>query len=153
MSKFDFILSVFPHRTTEDITEKYPREPEMRYNSTLTSPVCKEICSTSFPRVSKYGKELHHLLALPAKEKRGYFLHRKHCLIFADHSNCIRGISSDWLIFLCWIRFRDIWLKYFQLQDLRPWTMSADNTTEAADRNVEIWKIKKLIKSLEAARG
>lgn len=31
--------------------------------------------------------------------------------------------------------------------------MSADNTTEAADRNVEIWKIKKLIKSLEAARG
>ncbi|XP_068677752.1 eukaryotic peptide chain release factor subunit 1 [Montipora capricornis] len=26
-------------------------------------------------------------------------------------------------------------------------------TTEAADRNVEIWKIKKLIKSLEAARG
>lgn len=30
--------------------------------------------------------------------------------------------------------------------------MSADNT-EAADRNVEIWKIKKLIKSLEAARG
>lgn len=25
--------------------------------------------------------------------------------------------------------------------------------TEAADRNVEIWKIKKLIKSLEAARG
>lgn len=31
--------------------------------------------------------------------------------------------------------------------------MSSDNTTEAADRNVEIWKIKKLIKSLEAARG
>ncbi|CAH3032555.1 unnamed protein product [Porites lobata] len=31
--------------------------------------------------------------------------------------------------------------------------MFADNTTEAADRNVEIWKIKKLIKSLEAARG
>jgi len=30
--------------------------------------------------------------------------------------------------------------------------MSAE-TTEAADRNVEIWKIKKLIKSLEAARG
>ena len=25
--------------------------------------------------------------------------------------------------------------------------------TENADRNVEIWKIKKLIKSLEAARG
>ncbi len=24
---------------------------------------------------------------------------------------------------------------------------------EAADRNVEIWKVKKLIKSLEAARG
>ena len=95
MSKFDFILSVFPHRTTEDITEKYPREPEMRDNCTLTSPVCKEICSTSFPRVSKYGKELHHLLALPATEKRGYFLHRKNCLIFADHSNCIRGISSD----------------------------------------------------------
>lgn len=31
-------------------------------------------------------------------------------------------------------------------------TMSGENT-EAADRNVEIWKIKKLIKSLEAARG
>lgn len=31
-------------------------------------------------------------------------------------------------------------------------TMSGE-TTEAADRNVEIWKIKKLIKSLEAARG
>lgn len=30
--------------------------------------------------------------------------------------------------------------------------MSGENT-EAADRNVEIWKIKKLIKSLEAARG
>lgn len=28
----------------------------------------------------------------------------------------------------------------------------ADDTS-AADRNVEIWKIKKLIKSLEAARG
>ena len=81
----------FPYRTTEDIAVKYPREPEMRYNSTLTSPVSKEVCSTSPPRVSKYGKELHHLLALPAKEKRGYFLHRKHCLIFADDSNCIQG--------------------------------------------------------------
>lgn len=30
---------------------------------------------------------------------------------------------------------------------------SAGDGTEAADRNVEIWKIKKLIKSLEAARG
>ena len=26
-------------------------------------------------------------------------------------------------------------------------------TTEHADKNVEIWKVKKLIKSLEAARG
>jgi peptide chain release factor subunit 1 len=33
--------------------------------------------------------------------------------------------------------------------------MSSANAdgTEASDRNVEIWKIKKLIKSLEAARG
>ena len=29
----------------------------------------------------------------------------------------------------------------------------ADTTVEAADKNVEIWKVKKLIKSLEAARG
>lgn len=29
----------------------------------------------------------------------------------------------------------------------------AEAETTAADRNVEIWKIKKLIKSLEAARG
>jgi len=29
----------------------------------------------------------------------------------------------------------------------------AEVETTAADRNVEIWKIKKLIKSLEAARG
>jgi hypothetical protein len=29
----------------------------------------------------------------------------------------------------------------------------ADVESNAADRNVEIWKIKKLIKSLEAARG
>ena len=27
------------------------------------------------------------------------------------------------------------------------------DSTEAADKNVEIWKVKKLIKSLEAARG
>ena len=29
----------------------------------------------------------------------------------------------------------------------------SDTTVEAADKNVEIWKVKKLIKSLEAARG
>ena len=29
----------------------------------------------------------------------------------------------------------------------------AEQPQEAADKNVEIWKIKKLIKSLEAARG
>ena len=28
-----------------------------------------------------------------------------------------------------------------------------DNPEEQADKNVEIWKVKKLIKSLEAARG
>ena len=49
----------------------------MLYNSTLPSPVSKENLFTSLPRVSKYGKELHHLLALPAKENRGYFLHEK----------------------------------------------------------------------------
>lgn len=32
-------------------------------------------------------------------------------------------------------------------------TMSESTATEAADKNVEIWKVKKLIKSLEAARG
>ena len=32
-------------------------------------------------------------------------------------------------------------------------TMSETTATEAADKNVEIWKVKKLIKSLEAARG
>jgi len=31
--------------------------------------------------------------------------------------------------------------------------MSESTATEAADKNVEIWKVKKLIKSLEAARG
>jgi len=31
--------------------------------------------------------------------------------------------------------------------------MMAEVEATAADRNVEIWKIKKLIKSLEAARG
>ena len=98
----------FPHRTAEDITQKYPREPEMRYNSTLTSPVCKEICSTSFPRVSKYGKELHHLLTLPAKEKRSYFLHRKTAWFSRTIQIVFKEISSDWLKFLCWIRFREI---------------------------------------------
>ena len=29
----------------------------------------------------------------------------------------------------------------------------SDNAEEQADKNVEIWKVKKLIKSLEAARG
>lgn len=29
----------------------------------------------------------------------------------------------------------------------------AEQTQESSDKNVEIWKIKKLIKSLEAARG
>ena len=29
----------------------------------------------------------------------------------------------------------------------------SDNPEEQADKNVEIWKVKKLIKSLEAARG
>ena len=31
--------------------------------------------------------------------------------------------------------------------------MSSDTGETSAERNVEIWKIKKLIKSLEAARG
>ena len=54
----------------------------MLNNSTLPSPVSKENCHTSLARVSKYGKELHHLLALAAKEKRGYFLHQKKLLDF-----------------------------------------------------------------------
>ena len=105
MSKFDFILSVFPHRTTEDITEKYPREPEMRYNSTLTSPVCKEIlfhflstCFQIWKRVAPFtciaGDRKARLFPSPKKllDFRGPFKLYSRKLVVTDLNFCAESV-------------------------------------------------------------
>ena len=76
-----------------------------------------------------------------------------------QHKNVhFRGIKPFWAFFRVYFQFQSLWserwlvyLCHHPSSTHHPLKMSEN--AEHADKNVEIWKVKKLIKSLEAARG